>query len=430
MKRISGNHLHLIGGMIILMGVLFSSFPTISEGGELEKNSCYVCHIQLGGRMMKSSLEWGKSIHRSAGITCDKCHGGNPEIFSKASMNEKMGFQGKPSHFEIPSLCGKCHSDISVMKQYNLRTDQYSEYMTSQHGLLLAKGDKNVAICTDCHGTHEILKVKDPKSPVFHTNVPETCGRCHSDEVLMKVYGISNGQYDLFRKSIHGKILYGEIEGKNPMLAPNCATCHGIHGAMPPGIEEVEHVCGSCHSEVYGYFTKGPHGSAVKYAGEPRCVDCHGNHLNTHFGLEMFTGFDHGQCGFCHDRESRAYGIGKEILSSVGKLEDALGGLSARIEKERSLGMPVTRLQDALSNLLTLYQETLPMTHSLDVPRIRSYVREGEDQIEIAEGELSRIEELKTGRKKVSNVGVALLIIIAGLFTVKLITVKKEGSLD
>jgi len=35
------------------------------------------------------------------------------------------------------------------------------------------------AVCTDCHGTHDIRSVDDPDSPVFKENLQQTCGRCH-----------------------------------------------------------------------------------------------------------------------------------------------------------------------------------------------------------------------------------------------------------
>ena len=44
----------------------------------------------------------------------------------------------------------------------------------------IEKGSKKAAVCTDCHGAHEILPANDPKSPIYKFNVPATCGKCHT----------------------------------------------------------------------------------------------------------------------------------------------------------------------------------------------------------------------------------------------------------
>ena len=75
-----------------------------------------------------------------------------------------------------------------------------------------AAGNDKAAVCSDCHGEHEVLAPNDPTSPVFRANVPKTCSKCHSDEAAQ------------FAKSIHGKVLAdGNTEG------PVCTTCHGVH---------------------------------------------------------------------------------------------------------------------------------------------------------------------------------------------------------
>ena len=57
----------------------------------------------------------------------------------------------------------------------------FSSYEQSVHGKAVAGGSEKAAVCTDCHGEHDILGAGDPKSPVFKFNVPATCGKCHAD---------------------------------------------------------------------------------------------------------------------------------------------------------------------------------------------------------------------------------------------------------
>lgn len=410
--------------ILLMCGVIFTG--GIAHGKVETDNSCYNCHYQLGGRMKVSADGWEKSIHRKVGITCDVCHGGNPYITSEDSMSEKYNFRGVPTPFEIPELCGSCHSDVKMMKQYNLRTDQWEEYKTSQHGILLAQGDPNVATCVSCHGTHEIRKKSDPLSSVFHTNVPETCAKCHANEELMSKYGIPANQYDLYRKGYHGKILYGEVEGKNPLLVPNCATCHGIHGARPPGVEEVPNVCGNCHSNIYEYFRMGPHGEAVKETGEPRCVDCHGNHKNDLPTPAMFDGSEEGHCGYCHDESEEAYRVGQEIKEKILFVQEKLEELTGVLEEAKKTGKFIDRLESAVTELSAQFVQMRPKTHALNPGILRRNLIDADDQIRIAEEEVEKMRAQDRLRVRVALAGSGLFLILGLLFVAKLFQVRRE----
>jgi len=37
------------------------------------------------------------------------------------------------------------------------------------------------AVCTDCHGIHEIRATDDPKSSVHAANLIQSCRKCHAD---------------------------------------------------------------------------------------------------------------------------------------------------------------------------------------------------------------------------------------------------------
>ena len=62
------------------------------------------------------------------------------------------------------------------------------------NGEVTPAGNKNAAVCTDCHGAHEITTAADPKSPIFKFNVPATCGKCHGPV-----------EHE-FQQSIHGQV--------------------------------------------------------------------------------------------------------------------------------------------------------------------------------------------------------------------------------
>jgi hypothetical protein len=391
-----------------------------SEAQVTRENSCYTCHVRLGGKMKDAAVGWDLGIHSKVGANCDSCHGGNSFISTEDSMNEEYGFKGSFSPIESLKLCASCHSDVNLMRQYNLRTDQYDEYKTSEHGKLLEAGDNNVATCISCHGIHEIRQKNDPRSTVFHTNVPDTCAKCHGDKKLMGGYGKPHDQYEIYRKGYHGKILYGEIEGKNPMIVPNCATCHGIHGARPPGVDEVGNVCGNCHTNIYRYFSLGPHAAAVGYTGEPRCVDCHGNHSNVYPSLELFNGTEPGKCGFCHEEEGQEYLMGQEIRQRLEELKRSLDDIVLRAKEARESGRSPERLNNAVSSLRASYIQAIPVTHAVDFDILRPLFSDARDQIKIAHEEFDTIGAEKKMRKRVATIAVTLLLTIAALLMIKL----------
>ena len=83
----------------------------------------------------------------------------------------------------FPRTCGACHSQKFVMQDSGQSAQMVASYEQSVHGHAVAAGSEKAAVCTDCHGTHEILDAKDAKSPIFKFNVPTTCGQCHDADL-------------------------------------------------------------------------------------------------------------------------------------------------------------------------------------------------------------------------------------------------------
>jgi Doubled CXXCH motif (Paired_CXXCH_1) len=86
-----------------------------------------------------------------------------------------------------PDTCGTCHSDEKMMSKYDVSTNVLSTYLADFHGAttLLEKNEKNpravVAVCTDCHGIHDIARADSPESKVMKENLQATCQSCHED---------------------------------------------------------------------------------------------------------------------------------------------------------------------------------------------------------------------------------------------------------
>ena len=85
-----------------------------------------------------------------------------------------------------PETCGGCHTDKARMARYGLSPDVYTSYLDDFHGRSASlyaeqagKPQKVVAVCVDCHGVHDIARVKDAGSKVLKKNLQATCAKCH-----------------------------------------------------------------------------------------------------------------------------------------------------------------------------------------------------------------------------------------------------------
>jgi hypothetical protein len=204
-----------IGGVVIrlalaLISLLLISFPAFAQ--EQKKSSCIECHLKLEDpRLSAPAKLFDNDIHRTRGLSCNDCHGGDPNADSKeAAKDRSKGYLGRPRTLDIPAYCGKCHSDANLMKRFNpsLRVDQEREYYTSIHGARLKEGDQRAATCISCHSVHGIRAINDPLSSVYPLNVADTCAKCHASGDYMRGFNIPSDQFAKFKTSVHAKALY------------------------------------------------------------------------------------------------------------------------------------------------------------------------------------------------------------------------------
>ena len=287
------------------------------------KNSCLECHANLPEPLGVSAEAFTQSIHAEKGLDCVSCHGGDAGADDpEKAMSRAAGWKGKIEHRQVPELCASCHSDAARMKKYNpgLRVDQLQQYKTSIHGIKWARGDTKVAVCTDCHGVHNIRAPSDPRSSVHPTNVATTCSRCHADADYMKPYGIKTDQFANYRQSVH----YEAMVVRGDLSAPTCTTCHGNHGAAPPGVSDVTSVCSNCHVFQAQLFDGSPHKRAFAAMNLPGCVTCHSNHRIQHPADEMVGTGTRAVCVQCHS-------AGDAGFTQAGKISGHLATLVASV---------------------------------------------------------------------------------------------------
>jgi predicted CXXCH cytochrome family protein len=137
---------------------------------------------------------------------CTDCHGSH-EIMPA----------GKP-RAAISKTCARCHVGINDV------------YVKSVHGTSLLAGNDDVPVCTDCHRSHDIA---DPRSTAWLLRTPDLCGKCHTNEPLMKKYGLSPNVLSTYLADFHGmSASLSSKSGTGPgegQLTALCIDCHGVH---------------------------------------------------------------------------------------------------------------------------------------------------------------------------------------------------------
>jgi hypothetical protein len=256
-----------------------------------------------------SEAGFKNSIHGK--LSCSNCH---------TRIKDDAHAEGGKKAADKSVNCGACHKEAD------------KEYQQGLHAKMIMKGTERAANCFDCHGKHNILPSKNPKSMTHVSNIARTCNRCHSNVAFVKHHALGAAiPGEEFKKSVHGKT--GEV---------TCTSCHGSHSLRslidPKSTifrSNIPQTCGSCHPDITKQFIESIHGelAARGRADSPTCTTCHGIH-----GIKAKVDPDSPvnerrialtTCPQCHaaERISKEYGITKGYVKSY---RDSFHGLSYR----------------------------------------------------------------------------------------------------
>jgi hypothetical protein len=157
---------HVLFFALLVFGAFVFPAATDAVGDKKTGNSCVLCHSQLPGSSFVGvkSHSWTGSIHQKHGVTCDKCHGGDPRAPEQEEAH--VGVLGSVNprslvYFKnIPSTCGKCHGA------------EYYKFTQSLHYQRLESTGKGPD-CVTCHGSM-VTSILTPD------NIVAVCERCHN----------------------------------------------------------------------------------------------------------------------------------------------------------------------------------------------------------------------------------------------------------
>jgi hypothetical protein len=305
--------------------------------------------------------------HIAQCITCHNSHG----IVSVKNPSSPV------YPLNVVKTCTRCHANITLIKSYNpsLPADQLEKYRTSVHGIRNAKGDPKTAECASCHGSHDIRSAKDVKSKVYESNLPGTCSTCHSNTGYMKAYKIPTDQYDKYVKSVHGIALLQ----KHDAGAPACNSCHGNHGAVPPGVESVSKVCGTCHALNADLFSSSPHKKAFDQHKLPECETCHGSH-EIIAATDMLLGIAPGAvCSKCHSemQNIKGYQIAKKMRRLIDSLEAAEKRDQELVYEAEQKGMDISEAKFSLRDVRQTRLQSRTAVHAFNEEKFEEVINKG-----------------------------------------------------
>lgn len=181
---------------IILAGFMFL-LAIFAAPGLAAENSCIVCHEKLTAFNEKEKgLNEVRIKHLERDVACSlECHATILDKFAKSNYEQ----WSRSKHAMYNVTCNYCHGG-----------NPSSEVKEVAHKGVSRSGESN--------------------STVYYSNVPETCGNCHTKEL------------NQFKESMHYQRL------KALKQAPTCDTCHGPHEFKVLNSSEFEDLCSSCHN--------------------------------------------------------------------------------------------------------------------------------------------------------------------------------------
>lgn len=238
-----------------------SEFPHAEKLQPVDCSSCHSDAVDAYNKSIHAAAQ--RQNHGSVSARCVDCHTAHD---IKPSTDPTS-----PTYpLNLPTTCGKCHGNSTIIKEGHIQIGNvFAQFEDSIHGRAITQAGLLVAPnCTTCHGNHDIRRATDPASPVFRTNLPATCGKCHE--------GIQ-AQYNM---GIHGTAL----AAGNPR-APVCADCHTAHEIQRTDVTSwqlsVIRECGTCHADKIKTYRDTFHGqvTTLGFVRVATCADCHNAHL-------------------------------------------------------------------------------------------------------------------------------------------------------
>lgn len=254
----------------------------------------YVLNLYASPSIIANSVHGTSSMQGPLG--CLDCHTEDAFPHSGPTPNDSRSYA-----LEAVQMCSRCHQEAAAELEHGL------------HEQAIMTGNTDAAVCTDCHGAHDIQPAAN--HPQLVAGV---CGDCHSSSL------------DEWRSSPHVDI--------GPL---GCATCHSPH-SQELRVGDSNTLCINCHTAPANIYVHQQH-IDTEYAVE--CIDCHmhrdPNIQTTLVGVSP-TGhtmmMDTRPCNTCHEEleltgtwDELTRRVDSQLISERDALQAQVSELQAQI---------------------------------------------------------------------------------------------------
>ena len=282
-------------------------------------DDCLTCHddksltVERYGKKFSLYVNpkvFAGSVHKD--LNCIDCHG-------DAAVEEFPHPEGLK-----PVSCGDCHSEPEM--QFN----------AGVHGQAKALKSLYAPDCSECHGTHDILKSGNTKSRTYKMNIPLLCGKCHREGApVARIYNISEHNIlENYSSDVHGIGLFK----KGLIVSATCNDCHGNHLILPHtsinssiSVNNIAKTCMKCHTKIEEVHTKIIKGALweEKPGAIPACTSCHIPHKVS--AQNIVANIADRECIKCHDQSTAHKIIGDSLVSMKVSKEDLANSVHKNI---------------------------------------------------------------------------------------------------
>lgn len=148
-------------GVVALVSLFFTATPARAQ----QTSRCADCHYAQNTVPAQDHLyDWDRSPHARNNVGCEKCHGGNSNVFESSLAHRgilQSGNKKSPvNRANLPATCGGCH------------VGPFVAFQESRHYELLKNGDDHGPTCSTCHDpvAGQLLSAKA---------LEKQCSECH-----------------------------------------------------------------------------------------------------------------------------------------------------------------------------------------------------------------------------------------------------------
>jgi mono/diheme cytochrome c family protein len=291
-------NLTMLGSLLVAATVLAILPVTAAaqQAGSDPDAKCLKCHskklkktLEDGETMFLqiSADEFGESVHQVIG--CTGCH----RDVAKGKHPARQPIASRRDYsLERNEACSQCHAA------------KFKAYEGSVHAKLVAEGNAEAPVCTDCHGSHSIQR-----QAVYEPVSGEPCSNCH--EAI----------YQAYADSVHGQARQnGNVIRDAHVQAPICADCHHAHEVSAVAANDyLRETCLDCHDGAAVAHEQwlpnaGMHLKSVS------CAACHSPMAERRVDLQLYNKVTQVPVG--QDDDAKAYS------DRVGEVDPAGEGLT------------------------------------------------------------------------------------------------------